>query len=172
MATKKRGKVGRPKGNRGASADEWQPAFLESLRTNPNIKEACNVAGIVRAAAYLSRAKSKAFAEQWDAALKAGIDHQVDVLESAMWRRAETKSDLLLIFALKALKPDVYGDRTRIDMTHHVKIDDVATAFRSFVTAVKRHVSDPATIGAIEADFTAAIKSSKLDQLGAGGQGV
>lgn len=153
-------------GKRARSAAEWKDTFLAFLRERPIVAAACKEAGIVRAAAYDERGHDPEFAKQWDAAKQEGIDHRVDMLEAALLSRAQSKSDILLIFALKSLKPDVYGDRTRVDLTHHVKIDDVAAAFRSFVNAVKKHVTDGPTIAAIEAEFTTAIKSGPLGQIG------
>lgn len=149
------------------SDGEWKPVFLAALRQVPIVRVACQEAGIVRAAAYQWRDKDPAFAKAWDQALEDGIENRVDVLEAALFSRAQKKSDVLLIFALKSLKPEIYGDRTRVDLTHHVKIDDVGLAFRAFVDAVKRHVSDEDTIRRIEHDFTLALKGSRLNQIAA-----
>jgi hypothetical protein len=153
----------RKKGVRAKSAHEWQPVFLASLRKVPIIRAACQDAGITRAASYQCRERDPEFAADWDAAYQEGIQGRTDVLEAALWQRAQAKSDLLLIFALKALKPDVYGDRAKIDLTHHVNRDEVASAFRAFVGVVKRHVTDPDTLALIQRDFTATLESRQLE---------
>ena len=51
-----------------------------------------------------------AFHEAWQEALEIALEN----LEAEARRRAMSGSDTLLIFLLKSLKPDTYGDKIRV----------------------------------------------------------
>lgn len=103
---------------------EWEPVFLETLAQNCNVKAACASAGIERSTAYKRRKADNDFAESWDDA----IDDGVDALAAEARRRAAEGtrrgiwhqgvrvgeeieySDTLIIFLLKAHRPEVYRD--------------------------------------------------------------
>ena len=55
---------------------------------------------------YDEKANDPAFAKRWELA----VEEAVEVLEAMARQRAMKSSDLLLIFLLKALKPDVYRE--------------------------------------------------------------
>jgi hypothetical protein len=93
---------------------EWRPAFLTTLRNTGNIRAACQTAGISRQLAYDHRARSQEFAAQWDEALQDAIDG----LEAVAINRARTSSDTLLIFLLKAHRPEKY--RETINQHHTI----------------------------------------------------
>lgn len=112
---------------------EWRPIFLDNLEETGNVSRAAEAAGISRQTAYDSRDRSKEFRKDWDAAL----DVATDKLEAEARRRAvdglvrykfhkgypvthpETGepyyeheySDTLLIFLLKAHRPEKFRDR-------------------------------------------------------------
>ena len=91
----------------------WRPKFIEVLSNSANVRAACRAAGIDRTTAYRHRARNAAFAEEWDSALKeAG-----EILEAVAWQRAKEKSDLLLIFLLKALMPEKYRETSVLQHT-------------------------------------------------------
>lgn len=90
-------------------ADEWRPVFLEALRNSANIRVACRAAGISRQAAYKARAASEEFRAAWDEALEDAID----MLEAIAQDRARKQSDTLMIFLLKAHRPEKYRETTR-----------------------------------------------------------
>jgi hypothetical protein len=84
----------------------WRPKFIEVLSNSANVRAACRAAGVDRATAYRHRERNAAFAQEWAQALQeAG-----EVLEAVAWQRAKEKSDLLLIFLLKALNPEKYRE--------------------------------------------------------------
>jgi len=112
---------------------DWRPAFLEKLAEHGNITAAAKAAVVDRKTIYKHRANDPKFAEAWDDA----IDTAIDRLEMELLKRAavgekrvrtetvtdadgkvvstkrieETvKSDTLLIFQLKALRPEKYRD--------------------------------------------------------------
>lgn len=92
---------------------EWRPAFLAALRGSGNIRESCARAGIARHVAYDLRDADPVFAAEW----KAALDDAVDELESAARARALHTSDNLLIFLLKAHRPEKYRESSRVEMS-------------------------------------------------------
>ena len=117
--------------------------FLDALAVCGNVKEACLVAGMARQTAYEWRASDEAFAAAWDAAL----DEAADTMEREAFRRAvegvdepvfgslgnglgsgevgtvRKYSDTLLIFLLKAARPEKYRDRVEQKHTGAVQVN-------------------------------------------------
>jgi hypothetical protein len=103
-----------------------QEAFFDALRRCGNVQEACAAASIARSTAYQWRDASPEFAAGWDEAL----DEAADRMEREAFRRAvegtnepvfhqgqevgavRKYSDTLLIFLLKAARPEKYRERT------------------------------------------------------------
>lgn len=83
-----------------------QAQFLAAFRDSGNVRASCFAAGIARRTAYDWRDAYPDFAAQWDAAL----DDAIDVLEAVAQQRAKATSDTLLIFLLKAHRPDKYRE--------------------------------------------------------------
>lgn len=111
-----------------ARARDWKPAFLKALVELRSAVAACEAAGVSRQTAYEHRQKFPEFAAAW-----AEADETItQQLEVEMLRRAHdgveepvfqggklvgTKrvySDPLLMFALRAKRPNVYRDRTEV----------------------------------------------------------
>jgi len=92
------------------SAGEWKLAFLSALRNSGIVRLACELSGISRQTAYLHRRIDAQFAEAWEVAL----EEACDVLEAIALERAQQSSDLLLIFLLKARRPEKYRDSFRV----------------------------------------------------------
>jgi predicted MPP superfamily phosphohydrolase len=103
-------------------ADEWRPIFLKVLRNTANVRAACEKAGVTRQAAYKSRNASEEFRAQWDEA----IEDAVDVLEAVAQDRARKTSDTLLIFLLKAHRPDKYREARGSTLNLNLSPDDIA----------------------------------------------
>jgi len=106
--------------------------FLDELSKCGNVKDACVAAGVGRRTVYDWRAKDPEFAQAWDSAL----DEAADTMEREAFRRAvegtekpvfgslgkgkgtgevgriREYSDTLLIFLLKAARPEKYRERT------------------------------------------------------------
>jgi hypothetical protein len=91
------------------SKKDWKPVFLENYRESGNVKESAEAAGVSKQMAYKARKMNKAFREEWEAAR----EEVGDTLEAVAVSRAKDHSDTLLIFLLKGLKPETYGDKTR-----------------------------------------------------------
>jgi hypothetical protein len=116
-------------------------AFLDGLRSGLSVSGAASAAGIPRRTVYTWRDTDDAFADEWDKALEEGTD----LMEDEALRRAVTGtdkpvfhagqqcgkireySDTLMIFMLKARRPEKY--RERVDVKS--KADVNLTAFES-----------------------------------------
>ena len=106
-------------------------AFLASLSEGFSVGGSAIKAGMSRRAAYEWREADEAFARDWDAAVEEGTE----LLEDEARRRAfegtekpvfqngqlvghiQEYSDTLLIFQLKARRPEKYRDNHKVDLT-------------------------------------------------------
>jgi transposase-like protein len=111
-----------------------QRLFLEEFKANGNVSGAAREAGIARSTAYEWRETDLDFAKAWEEA----ENEAVDTLEREAWRRARdgvvkthgvyykdelletveetTYSDTLLIFLMKAHRPQKYRETTRTEI--------------------------------------------------------
>lgn len=97
-----------------ASNREAMDAFLERMRTSGNVYLSCKAAGVPRRTVYNWRKKWSTFADEWDEAK----DDAVDRLDAEAWKRAvDGQSDRLLMFLLKAHKPEVYNPINRQEIS-------------------------------------------------------
>src|SRR4051794_28958869 len=110
---------------------QWYQAFLDRLAETSNVAAACRHAGISRQTAYVNKAANAEFAALWDQA----IEDATDDLELEARRRAKDGcekpvfyqgeecgsvreySDTLMIFLLKAHRPDKYRENSRLDLS-------------------------------------------------------
>ena len=88
---------------------KWHDQFLQLLLHSSSVTTAALGAGINRATAYRHRDALPEFAAQWDEAKESSIE----LLEAEAWNRARKKSDLLIMFLLKANKPEKYREVSR-----------------------------------------------------------
>lgn len=106
--------------------EKWQVDFLKALEKTGNVSAACRKAKIDRKWAYVKRDQDSFFRELWDEALEIAVE----ALEEEARRRAKEGvpeyqyfdngkkrklvsrkySDTLLIFLLKAHRPEKYRD--------------------------------------------------------------
>lgn len=117
-----------------------QAAFLEELMLRGNVRDACAAANVPRRTVYDWRDADPAFARAWDDAL----DEAADIMEREAHRRAvdgvdepvygslgkgegmgevgtiRKYSDTLLIFLLKAARPEKYRDRQQVEHTGEI----------------------------------------------------
>ncbi len=93
---------------------DWAGRFLEVFRSTCNVRLSADAAGIDRDTAYRRRQRDPEFARLWAQAEQDGVD----VLEAQARARALSGSDPLLMFLLKAHRPDRYRERVdiRLDM--------------------------------------------------------
>lgn len=97
--------------------------FLKALGDLPNVARACRKAGIDRTTAYRWRDEDADFAAAWSAAIDAGIER----LEEAAHERALNTSDVLMIFLLKAHRPDKYRENVHTQHSGGLTIEIVET---------------------------------------------
>lgn len=90
--------------------------FLEKLANCWSPTAAARSVGMTREMVFKHREGDAAFAKQWDDA----IEQSVDTLEDQAINRAMNRSDTLMIFMLKALRPHKYGDK--LNVTNNVNI--------------------------------------------------
>jgi len=89
---------------------------LGSLRSAGNVLVACQCLGFARSTVYYWRVTDEVFANQWEAAILDSFDMKVNEAENAL-RLAVTKDRNItaIIFTLKCLKPERYGDKIKIE---------------------------------------------------------
>lgn len=105
----------------------WREKFIKQLATTGNVADACRKAKVARGVAYRERDEDEQFKAAWEEALEIATEN----LELEARRRAEhgyldpvyfmgakvgsvrRYSDTLLIFLLKAHKPDKYRDSVK-----------------------------------------------------------
>lgn len=91
---------------------QWEPAFLRSLAAGSSVTAAASAVGISRQEVYRMRREEPEFATDMDDAREEGADTLEDV---AYQRATEGGSDLLLIFLLKAKRPEIYREQVRVE---------------------------------------------------------
>jgi len=122
--------------NRTKRSPKKEEKFLLHLAKTGNVTAACEVIGICRRTPYEWRDGCDDFARAWDSA----VEIYVDTLEAEADRRAaqgveqgvyfqgkrvagERKySDNLLMFRLKALRPEKYRDNAKLDVSGTVEV--------------------------------------------------
>jgi hypothetical protein len=87
-----------------------QQKFIDAYTTNGGItKSALRSSGVSRSS--LERWKTED--QEFKKALKIAEEHWVEELRKAAFMRAQAKSDVLLMFLLKAMKPEEFDDDVR-----------------------------------------------------------
>ena len=113
---------------------EKREAFLEGLRKGLSVGGAAAAAGFSRETMYRHAARDTVFSKQWDDAMERGTDLLEDVATS---RAIGDKDTTLLIFLLKARRPERF--RERYDVT-----SDGRAVFDAFASAMGKLESAPA----------------------------
>ena len=98
---------------------DWRPAFLEALAQSGNALAAAKAAQIDRSHAFAVRRKMPDFAKAWDAALVESKDRLMAKAREMALHGDKT----MLPIELKAHIPEVYGDRTKVEHSGSVAID-------------------------------------------------
>lgn len=91
----------------------WHGKFIEILSSTCNVTLAAKGAGIDRTSAYDHYKRLPDFAAAWDDAKEAAVE----ILEAEAWSRARKQSDTLIIFLLKAHKPEKYREKFEVNQT-------------------------------------------------------
>lgn len=92
---------------------EKKGKFLSNLTEGWSVTNAADGIGVSRQALYKLRQEDENFADEWDSAIEEGTDR----LEDEAIRRAMGNSDTLMIFMLKARRPQKYKDRVENQLT-------------------------------------------------------
>lgn len=113
---------------------EKRRTFCKELAETANVSKSAKKIGVSRTRVYEIRKEDSVFAEQWDEA----VDRGVDALEEEARRRAykgtnkpvfyqgvecgtiREYSDTLMIFLLKAARPEKYRERHEVEHTGKV----------------------------------------------------
>ena len=96
-------------GNTPLKRPNWCKRWLEVFRDTGNVRLACHAANVKRITAYHYRDADPEFAQEWTEAEEDACDR----LEAIARQRAEKVSDTLLIFLLKAHRPEKYRETVR-----------------------------------------------------------
>lgn len=113
-----------PEKRPGKPPKGWRVRFLAALADTGNARDSARAAGVDRATAYRHREKDEGFADAWEAALQDATDslemearrRAVEGVEEPVFHKGERVgsvrrySDTLLIFLLKAHRPEKYRD--------------------------------------------------------------
>jgi hypothetical protein len=141
--------------NRSIRTLQTRKKFLALLGEIGNVTYAAAGCGIARSSFYLWRDEDPSFAHDWDRAVQMGID----ALEDIARQRASASSDLLLIFLLKAHRPERYRDRASLEISQNLTVQDFRRLPREELLrrleALRREQADlsaQADLLAIEAD--------------------
>lgn len=97
---------------RGRRPVDWRPRFLEAYAKSGNVLASAQAAGVTRQWVYRYANAHPEFADAWHEAEQDAID----VLEAAARTRALSGSDTLIIFLLKALRPEKYRERVDVNV--------------------------------------------------------
>lgn len=103
----------------------WVEPFLHNLRNTANVRAACNAAGVGRTVVYNRRDSHPDFAARWDQAM----EEACDILEHVARKRAFETSDTLLIFLLKAHRPERFADRLQVEYVIRKRAQKLADRF-------------------------------------------
>jgi len=96
---------------------EKQAAVLNEIRATGNAWLSCRKAKVGRATWYQWLADDPDLAAAHKAAMDAGRDAKADFAEDKLAERIERGDTTAIIFALKTLRRDVYGDRSILEHT-------------------------------------------------------
>lgn len=122
---------------RARKADDWRPRFLAAFEEYMSIRRACLAAEVTRSNVYAERKRDEAFAAAWAEieestteemereAYRRAVDGWIEREEFAadgegnqvLTLRVRKWSDNLLMFMLKARRPDVYREQHKIEVS-------------------------------------------------------
>lgn len=97
---------------------QWEQKFLDLYKASGNVTLSAHGAGIHRHTVYDRKLAHPEFAARMEEAYHEAIER----LEAEAWNRARKTSDTLLIFLLKALKPDMYRENIKITIEGGVDV--------------------------------------------------
>jgi len=126
-------------------SQEDKVQFITALYEHHNVHRACLATGISRRGALKVRARDPLFADAWHEALQSHVD---DIEAHVMDMAKSSKAPLWAIFALKAQRPDIYGDRIKVDSTVETEVTVVLGGLAQGQDAV----GSPSTYDSVDED--------------------
>lgn len=126
------------KSRKAKERKNWRPGFLAAFEAHGMVAKACEVAKVSRANVYEERQRNEKFAEAWDEI----EERTTQEMEREAFRRAvegfdkpvyqgkelvghiRQYSDTLLIFMLKARRPEVYREHLSVSHDGRIQIED------------------------------------------------
>lgn len=107
----------------------WVGAFLIALSEGMTVKNAADRAGVSRGEVYFEREQNADFKTAWEDAIRLNTE----TLEGVAHDRATDKSDLLMMFLLKAREPAKYNEKyqaqtgsgLKLEIHHHYPAEGV-----------------------------------------------
>jgi hypothetical protein len=116
----KRGKVRRgvPAAHEGDVSDAQKDVFFSRMEADfePSVKTSCQAAGITKRQYDALVASDKAFVGR----LREFREKQLDDMEDALFRAASTDTNLAWKL-LQANRPEKYGSKAKLDVTHNIR---------------------------------------------------
>tara|TARA_Y100000310_G_scaffold344164_1_gene455470 strand:- start:2358 stop:2762 length:405 start_codon:yes stop_codon:yes gene_type:complete len=95
----------------------WKEVFVNTFKTLPIVRVATRSAGVSREAVRLALENDPEFAKDVEDAKEEGIEG----LEIKAWEDSrKERGERILMFLLKSLKPEVYGDKSWQQLEHQV----------------------------------------------------
>ena len=146
-----------------AAVTAWRDVFIERLKATGNVTLAATGAGVTRQNAYQTRNRNKTFRRRWDDAL----DQAVDLLDGEARRRAtgikrdiyyagevvgteNVYSDSLLMFLLKAHRPQLYRDNVKVEHSGGMEVTGDRKVTFEFVRPAEQQARTLAELAAEE----------------------
>jgi hypothetical protein len=114
-----------PRAPRRHRRPDWRPVFFATIRATGNVRLSASAAGIDRTSAYRRANRDPAFAAAWEDAWQDSIDD----LEGEARRRALEKSDALLMFQLRAYRPERYRESFNVRVDVRREAERIAARF-------------------------------------------
>ena len=120
------------------STQDKKEKFLKCYRTSLNISETCRKVKVGRKTFYDWKEKDPQFAED----VVEAYDDAIDKLEGTAYKLAKNGDRTLLIFMLKSLKREVYGDNVNFSGNINAQITDTRELAEKFTDAVVNAAAD------------------------------
>ena len=147
-----------------AAVTAWRDAFIERLKATGNVTLAATGAGVTRQNAYQTRNRNKTFRRLWNEALEEAVDR----LNGEARRRAmgikrdiyyagkvvgtkNVYSDSLLMFLLKAHRPQLYRDNVKVEHSGVMEVTGDRKVTFEFVRPAEQQAPTLAELAAEEA---------------------
>lgn len=115
------------------SMPDWGLKFLAELQLRGTVTAACKAANVGRRTVYDERARNPLFATM----MGETVEHCVEAVETTLYERALAGGTTEMIFFLKCRKPEVYGDKLRVEQIEQIRLE----ARREIIAEMQRGVS-------------------------------